>query len=89
VPEARYYYVQISSDPQGQHIVHHQRFDEPEFSLSPVQAGTHYAFIRAVDEQGFMGLDTVVDFPGRQVLRSGSGQPVRTAFGLVVFSGAP
>lgn len=86
--QARYYHVQIASDPKGQHIIDHQQFDESEFSLSAVQAGTHYAFIRAVDEQGFMGLDTMIDFPGRRVLRSGNGQPVRTAFGLVVFSGA-
>lgn len=88
MPKAQYYHIQITSDPKGQNIISHQQFTEPEFYLAPVQSGTHYAFIRAVDEQNFMGLNTVVDFPGRRVLLSGDGKPVRTAYGLTVFSGA-
>lgn len=86
---AQHYQVLMTSDPQGHRIIHSAQFTEPQFFLAPVQAGTHYAFIRGIDAQGFAGLDTNIDFPGRRVLLSADGRPVRTAFGQVVFSGTP
>jgi|GEM_PF-382653 len=89
VPKAKYYLAVITADEAGHHIIGHQQSETPDFVLRPLQAGPHYAFIRAVDANDFMGLDTVIEYPGRRVLLDRSGQPVRTAFGLVVFLDDP
>lgn len=89
VDGASHYIALIAADPDGQQIIGQQSSTEPNLSLAAVQAGTHYAFIRAVDANGFMGLDTMIDFPGHRVLLDRSGQPIRTRFGHVVLSGLP
>jgi len=85
--QADHYAVLITSDAQGQHIIGQQRIKAPEFTLYPQQAGEHYAFIRAVDTNGFAGLDTQLSFAGRPVLVTRFGTPVRTEFVPVVFTG--
>jgi len=86
---ATHYVAIVTADPEGQQIIGQQESTEPFFDLPVYRAGTHYAFIRAVDTHGFMGLDTVIDYPGHRVLLDGSGQPVRTRFGQAVLSGLP
>ncbi|HLR29172.1 MAG TPA: FecR domain-containing protein [Paenalcaligenes sp.] len=87
VKRADHYVAIIATDPNGKHIIGQQQSNEPYFDLPVFRSGTHYAFIRAVDEYGLMGMDTVIDYPGRRVLLDRSGQPVRTHHGQAVFSG--
>lgn len=87
VKQANHYVAIIATDPDGKHIIGQQQSNEPYFDLPVFRSGTHYAFIRAVDEYGLMGMDTMIDYPGRRVLLDRSGQPVRTRHGQAVFSG--
>lgn len=87
VEGATHYVALIAADAQGQQIIGQQHSTQPYFDLPAYHAQTHYALIRAVDEQGLMGMDTIIDYPGRQVLLDGSGQPVRTRFGQAVLTG--
>lgn len=87
VSQAKYYVAIIATDPDGKHIIGQRQSKDPYFDLPVFRSGTHYAFIRAVDEYGLMGMDTVIDYPGRRVVLDRSGQPVRTHYGQAVFSG--
>lgn len=86
---AKAFLVQIATDPLGQRIISRNYTTENEFFLFPKQNGEHYAFIRAIDEQNFMGLDTLVQFPGRPILLTRDKQPVLSGFGQVIFVGSP
>ena len=78
VSGAQAYLVQVALSENGTQAV--QRFtvpaDQTVIYLRPSGPGEHYAFVRAIDEHGLMGLDAVVSYPGQGVLTSTDGSPV-------------
>lgn len=86
VTSADHYVVHIALDGTGSHAV--RRFnlaaDELTAYLRPTGPGQHYAFIRAVDQNGLMGLDASVSYPGQEVLVSSNGDPVLSQDGQAI-----
>lgn len=80
---AQYYVVQISLDPEGSQLVKHYEVPATQtfIPLLSSGAGDHYAFIRAVDKDGLMGLDATTTFPGQLTLVSSDGSSVTSGFG--------
>lgn len=78
VSGAQAYLVQVALSENGSQAV--QRFTVPADQnivyLRPSGPGEHYAFVRAIDEHGLMGLDAMVSYPGQGVLISTDGSPV-------------
>src|SRR5690606_6641581 len=76
VPGAQSYRVRVASDPDGALTSSTAEFTEPAVAFSANEPGTHYVFVRAVDDLGLGGIDASMPFEGRAVLRSSDGQPV-------------
>ncbi|MEZ2719804.1 FecR domain-containing protein [Paenalcaligenes hominis] len=83
VAGAQYYVVQVSLDPEGSQLVKHYETaaDQRIIPLLSSGPGEHYAFIRAVDKDGLMGLDATTAFPGQLTLTSSDGSSVSSGFG--------
>lgn len=86
IPSADHYLVHIALDEMGSEVTHRYMLTANETTayLRSSGAGQHYAFIRAVDASGLMGLDASVSFPGQQVLVSSSGDPVLSSDGQAI-----
>lgn len=86
VAGADHYLVQIALDPEGSQVVN--RFtlaaDQTQVPLRASSSGDHFAFIRAVDQHGLMGLDSSLSFSGQLTLVSSDGTTVLTRYGLPV-----
>lgn len=84
VTDADHYVVQIALAADGTSLVSRSEIspsnktDDESLTviLTPSGPGKHYAFIRAVDENGLMGIDAALSFPGQGVLISRDGAPV-------------
>lgn len=87
VPLAAYYTVQVGLTADGSQPV--QRYtlaaDTTSISLRASGPGEHFAYVRAVDENGLMGLDAHVSFPGRAILSASDGSPILSSDGQAVF----
>lgn len=86
IPQADHYVVQIALEADGSSVVRRYEIDATELTvpLFPSGPGIHYAFIRAVDENGLMGIDASLSFPGQGVLVSRNGAPIVTQDGQAV-----
>lgn len=86
VPEAEHYLVQITIDPAGAQVV--KRYvvpsDETVISLVASGPGEHFAFIRAVDKRGLMGMDASTPFPGQLTLVDSNGFSIFSRYGLPI-----
>lgn len=85
IPNADHYVVQIALEADGTSVV--KKYTVPTTttdvvvaSLSATGPEPHYAFIRAVDAQGLMGLNASVEFPGQQMLTVSDGSPLLTTY---------
>lgn len=87
VNQAESYLVQITLDSDGSEIVKSFMLDKNtvDIPLSGTTAKPHYAFVRAVDSHGLMGMDASVSFPGRQALISSDGAAVLSSDGQAIF----
>lgn len=77
--QADHYIVQIALEPNGSSVVHRYKVDAQKTNTVLLKSngpGIHYAFIRAVDKNGLMGLDARVSFPGQSLLVSSNSLPV-------------
>lgn len=83
VPKADHYVVQISLDAAGTQVVKRYEVpaDEQTILLSSSGAGEHFAFIRAVDETGLMGMNAQLAFAGQLTLSATDGSTVSSGFG--------
>ena len=86
VEGATHYVVQIALAADGTALVRSDEVPAEELTvpLQPSGAGQHYAFIRAVDERGLMGIDAALSFPGQGVLISSDGAPILSSDGQAV-----
>lgn len=84
--QADYYVVQIALEADGSSVVRRYVIDANQLTipLSPSGPGIHYAFIRAVDKNGLMGLDASLSFPGQGVLISRDGAPIVSSDGQAI-----
>lgn len=82
-PEAEYYVVQITLDADGADIVQSYTVaaDQTNIPLRSNGAGQQYAFVRAVDHNGLMGLDASVAFLGQSNVVSSDGNAVISSNG--------
>lgn len=80
---AQHYVVQVSLDPEGSQLVKRYEVagDQMIIPLLSSGPGDHYAFIRAVDKDGLMGLDATIAFSGQLTLTSSDGSSVTSGFG--------
>ena len=87
VPDAISYAVYISRTEDGSEPVQRYLTDKEQtvLLLRPSGAGTHYAYVRAIDENGLMGLNAYVAFPGRATLSSSNGTPILSSDGQPIF----
>lgn len=82
VENADHYVVQIALAADGTSLVRSTEVPAADgaepltVTLSPSGPGLHYAFIRAVDKNGLMGIDAALSFPGQGVLISRNGAPI-------------
>lgn len=86
INQAEYYLVQITLDSYGAEIVKSFTLDK-ETQHIPLAASTpeiHYAFVRAIDSNGLMGMDASVSFPGRNALISSDGAAVLSIDGQAI-----
>lgn len=85
VANAAGYQVRTAADPLGIRPFSVQTVEQSPVSVSASSASTWYVLVRAIDEQGLMGPDAVLELEGGNVLISGyglvvsdgSGQPVQ------------
>lgn len=86
VADADHYVVQIALAADGTSLVRSTEVpaDELTVALTPSGPGNHYAFIRAVDENGLMGIDASLSFPGQGVLISRDGAPILSSNGQAI-----
>lgn len=84
VPGAQAYRVRVASDPDGALISSSSDFTEPTVQFSANEPGTHYVFIRAIDDLGLGGIDASMPFEGRIVLQTSDGQPVLSGSGQAI-----
>lgn len=86
VAGADHYIVQITLDPEGAQVVN--RFtlaaNQTIIPLRSSGPGDHFAFIRAVDQYGLMGLDSHLSFPGQLTLTSSDGASIFSGYGLPI-----
>lgn len=92
VDQAQHYVVRIALDPKGSTLVNHFNIptnttDSLTIALPSSGPGMHYAFIRAVDANGLMGVDTSVSFLGQSVLVSSDGSAVVSSDGQAILLG--
>lgn len=79
------YVVSVARDPNGRHLVSQKTIDSPPALFAASGAGTHYVFVRGVDEVGIGGVDASADFEGAYVLMDGSGNAISALAGGLVF----
>ena len=86
VPGADHYLVQITLDAAGSQVVKRYTIpsDETTIRLVASKPGEHFAFIRAVDNRGLMGMDAKTSFPGQLTLLDSSGLSVTNLYGLPI-----
>lgn len=86
VAAAEHYLVNISLDEYGAKIVNRYLASTADLTvaLRSTGPGTHYAFIRAVDTNGLMGLDSTIAFPGQATVVSSDGNPVLSSAGQAI-----
>lgn len=96
VVDADHYVVQIAQAADGTSLVNSTEVfaasgasgasgaEQLTVTLTPNGPGLHYAFIRAVDENGLMGIDAALSFPGQGVLISRNGAPILSRDGQAV-----
>lgn len=89
VPGAQSYRVRVASDPAGALTSSTADFTEPTVQFAANEPGTHYVFVRAVDDLGLGGIDARMPFEGRVVLQTSDGRPVRSIDGLSIGLGEP
>lgn len=86
VEKASYYSIQISLSADGSQLV--QRYNVPnDTTFLPLRSsgpGEHYVYVRAVDENGLIGLDAHISFPGRSVLSATDGSAILSSDGQAV-----
>lgn len=85
VPGAASYLVSVAKDPEGGRLVSRQRIDAPPARFAASGPGTHYVFVRALDEADIGGLDARGAFEGAFVLLDGSGGTVLSGDGGLIF----
>lgn len=85
VAGASAYLVSVARDPGGAQLVSQHRVESPPANFSAVAAGTHYVFVRAIDDTGIGGVDASASFEGAFVLMDGSGNAILTLGGGMVF----
>lgn len=73
------YVVSVAKDEHGGTLVSQRQIDAPPAHFAASGPGTHYVFVRALDADGFGGLDAHQAFEGNLVLLDGSGSPISTA----------
>lgn len=87
IEKASFYIIQVSLSADGSQPV--QRYTAPHNTTTlPLRAsgpGEHYVYVRAVDENGLMGLDAHVSFPGRAILSATDGSAILSSDGQAVF----
>ncbi|HLU20671.1 MAG TPA: FecR domain-containing protein [Pusillimonas sp.] len=84
VAGASAYLVSVARDESGAQLVSQQRIQAPPAHFSASAAGTHYVFVRAIDDAGIGGVDASASFEGAYVLMDGSGNAVSTLGGGMV-----
>ena len=84
VQGAASYLVSVARDPQGGQLVSRQTIDAPPARFAASGPGTHYVFVRALDETGLGGLDAHEAFEGAFVLSDQSGSPILTSDGTLI-----
>lgn len=92
VAQAQHYVVQIALEPTGASLVQKFKIESNNsnnltISLPSSSPALHYAFIRAVDENGLMGIDVTVSFLGQRVLVSSDGSAVVSSDGQAILLG--
>jgi len=85
VAGARAYLVSVARDAGGGQLVSQHRIESPPAHFSAAGAGTHYVFVRAIDDLGIGGVDASAPFEGAYVLIDGSGNAISTLGGGMVF----
>lgn len=78
------YVVSVARDADGGHLVSQQTIDAPPARFAASGPGTHYVFVRALDEAGIGGLDSRQAFEGAFVLMDGTGQPISAGGGGLI-----
>lgn len=86
IPQADHYVVQIALQADGASVVRRYEIDTNQLTiaLASTGPGIHYAFIRAVDKDGLMGIDASLAFPGQDVLISRNGAPIVSSDGQAI-----
>lgn len=84
VPGADAYLVRVAADPGGARLFSSQQFSAPPVQYAAPGPGTHYLLVRAIDGDGVAGMDAVMPFEGRAVLKTSDGAAVSTSFGQFV-----
>ncbi|MDN5844118.1 MAG: FecR domain-containing protein [Alcaligenaceae bacterium] len=84
VPGAQAYRVRVTSDPDGALTSSTSDFTEPTVQFSANKPGTHYVFVRAIDDLGLGGIDAGMPFEGRIVLQTSDGRPVLSGSGQAI-----
>lgn len=75
------YQVRTAADPLGIRPFNVQTITGPPAMLGVPSASTWYALVRAIDENGLMGPDAVLEMEGGQVLRTRDGMAVLDSSG--------
>lgn len=78
------YVVSVARDAEGGHLVSQQKIDAPPARFAASGPGTHYVFVRALDDAGIGGLDARATFEGAFVLMDGSANPILAGDGSLI-----
>jgi len=81
VEGASSYMVSVAKDPEGGQLVSRKKIAAPPVSFAASAPGTHYVFVRAIDEAGVGGMDARQEFEGAFVLMDGAGGPILAGSG--------
>lgn len=86
VAGADHYLVQITLDSAGTQVVNRYTipFNETTVRLVASRPGEHFAFIRAIDSKGIMGMDAKTSFLGQLTLLDSRGLRVTSLYGLPI-----
>ena len=75
------YVVSVARDPAGGQLVSQRTVSLPPAQFAASGPGTHYVFVRAVDEVGIGGMDASAAFEGSYVLMDGFSNPILSIAG--------
>lgn len=78
------YVVSVARDAYGVELVSRQTIQTPPARFAASGPGTHYVFVRAIDEFGMGGVDASASFEGAFVLLDGTGAPVLAGDGNLI-----